>query len=526
MRKFLMTAILTMAVWPLASGGGATVQAEIKMPAIFGSHMVLQREQKNPVWGWAAPGEKIHVEIASQSILTSPDKTGKWKVTLAPIESVGPHTLTVTSDKSDQKLVFEDVLIGEVWICSGQSNMAWNVGNSDDADLETLAAKYPHIRLISVPQVGTQAPQDDFKGNWQPCTPESVRDFSAVGYFFGRQLHQTLDVPIGLIDNAWGGSAAEAWVRRDLMEEDERFAELMQKWKDTEAGYDFKAQQLRYETAIEVWKTKTIAARNAGKPVPNRPRPPRNVLAGQHRPGNLYNGVLRPTIGYGIRGVIWYQGESNAGRAYQYRDLFPKMITHWREEWQQGDFPFYWVQLADYKAESPIPQPSDWAELREAQTMSLKLPNTGQAVIYDLGEADDIHPKNKQIVAKRLARWALAKDYGIEIAYRSPEYKSMEIVDDAIVVTFDHVGRGLDTFDTREIKGFAIAGDDRQWQWANTKIISKNQVKVWTTDIPQPTAVRYAWANNPVANLQSQEGLPATPFRSDDDPGVTADVRK
>jgi sialate O-acetylesterase len=299
----------------------------------------------------------------------------------------------------------------------------------------------------------------------------------------------------------------------------------MDRWEETERSYGHDEALAEYETAVEAWQKQAEEARKKGQEPPRRPRAPRNPLTGQHRPANLYNGVLQPIIGFGIRGVIWYQGESNASRAYQYRHLFPLMIENWRDEWGQGDFPFYYVQLADFRDEKPEPEESDWAELREAQTMTLKAsPNVGQAVIIDLGESHDIHPKNKQVVASRLSRWALARDYGLDLAYRSPEYESMEVVDGKIVVTFDHVGAGLDTFDVEEPVGFVIAGDDRRFVWARARIIGENQVEVWHEAVTRPTAVRYAWADNPVCNLQSREGLPATPFRTDDWPGITVNT--
>jgi sialate O-acetylesterase len=260
----------------------------------------------------------------------------------------------------------------------------------------------------------------------------------------------------------------------------------------------------------------------AGKPEPSRPRAPRNPLTGQHRPANLYNGVLKPIIGYGIKGTIWYQGESNSGRAKAYRDIFPLMIKNWRDEWSQGNFPFYWVQLADFREESPAPADSNWAELREAQTLTLSQPNTGQAVITDLGEAHDIHPKDKQNVAKRLARWALAKDYGFnDLVYRSPQYKAHQRNGKKIILHFDFVGGGLDTFDIRTPLGFTLAGEDKVFHPAVAKIVGKDQVEVSSDNVQNPVAARYAWADNPVANVQNKEGLPLTPFRTDDFPMVT-----
>ena len=249
-------------------------------------------------------------------------------------------------------------------------------------------------------------------------------------------------------------------------------------------------------------------------------------MTGNSRPANLYHARLGPVMPYAIRGVIWYQGETNAGRAYQYREMFPLMIQSWREEWGQGDFPFYWVQLADFMAEKPEPGDSEWAELREAQTMTQdRLPNTGQAVIIDIGEASDIHPQNKLEVAKRLARWALGKNYGKSVVVESPRYDSMEKQGDKIVVKFKDVDGGLRTVDAGAVEGFAIAGEDRKWVWADAKILDKERVEVWSDEVPDPVAVRYAWANNPVCNLYSWAGLPVTPFRTDDWPGVTVDAR-
>ncbi len=492
----------------------SAARADVKLPAIFGSHMVLQRDQKDKVWGWAEPGEEVTVQIAGQSKTAKAGEDGAWQVSLDPLPAGGPHEMTV---KGKNTIKFEDVLVGEVWICSGQSNMQWSVASSKDADLVIRTAKYPGIRLITVPNLGTQEPQKDFKGRWTTCRPESVPNFSAVGYFFGRQLHETLGVPIGLINDAWGGSACEAWIRRDILAADSKYAPLIQRWEEIEK--DYPQAKAEYEAKAAA---RGEAAKAKGKQAGGRPQNPDNQMRGNSRPGNIYNGVLKPTIGYGIRGAIWYQGESNAGRAYQYRDMFPLMIKSWRDEWGQGDFPFYWVQLADFQAETPKPGESAWAELREAQTMTMsRLPKTGEAVIIDIGEGKDIHPKDKLNVGLRLARWALAEDYGVQVAHRSPTYKSMEKQGNKVVLTFDHVGRGLQTFDVQELRGFAIAGSDRKFAPAKAKVTSSKTVEVWSDEVADPVAVRYAWADNPVCNLYSAEGLPATPFRTDDWPGVT-----
>jgi sialate O-acetylesterase len=487
--------------------------ADVKMSNIFGDHMVLQRGQKDRVWGTAEPGEAITVTIDKQTKTAKAAANGKWQVELDPMAAGGPHTLTV---KGKNTVTFEDVLVGEVWICSGQSNMQWSVNSSNDPDLEKAAAKFPKIRLITVPNVGTQEPQDNFNGKWELCSPDAVGRFSAVGYFFGRQLHQTLDVPVGLINNAWGGSACEAWIRRDLLASDEKYKPLLDRWAQDEAT----AAELSKKTDLNDDQKKQQNSLTGR-------------MRGNHRPANIYNGALKPTIGYGFKGAIWYQGESNAGRAYQYRDMFPLMIKSWRDEWAIGDFSFYWVQLADFMAEKPEPADSAWAELREAQTMTMtRLPNTGEAVIIDIGEGRDIHPRNKQDVAKRLARWALAKDYGIQVHHRSPQFKSMEKQGYKMVLTFDHVGSGLYSFDVQQPRGFAIAGEDKKFVWAQANILPAapgspaTRVEVWADSVQNPVAVRYAWADNPVCNLYSRDGLPATPFRTDDWEGVTTNVRQ
>jgi sialate O-acetylesterase len=494
------------------------VRADVKMPAIFGSHMVLQRDQKDRVWGWGDPGEEITVKIADQQKTAKAGPDGSWQVVLDPMAAGGPHTMTIQGKANSIRL--DDVLVGEVWICSGQSNMQWSVAATKDADLEITTANYPRIRLISVPQVGTQEPQKDFRGRWQVCRPNTVAGFSAVGYLFGRRLYQALDVPIGLINDAWGGSACEAWIRRDVLAADPRYAPMLKRWERIES--DLPRAKSEYETKMAEWRKVSDKAKAESKRPPRPPSNPEELMRGNARPGNIYNGVLKPTIGFGIRGAIWYQGESNAGKAYQYRDLFPLMIKSWRDEWGQGDFPFYWVQLADFMAETSEPKESAWAELREAQTMTLsKLPNTGEAVIIDVGEGQDIHPRNKQDVANRLARWALARDYGVPITYQSPKYKAMEKHGKKVVLTFDHVGRGLKPFDVAEPRGFAIAGADKKFVWAKAQVVGPATVEVWSDQVADPVAVRYAWADNPVCNLYSGEGLPVTPFRTDDWAGVT-----
>lgn len=481
----------------------AQVAADVELPNIFTDHMVLQRGQANKVWGRAEPQEEVTVTIADQSHDATADAQGAWSVMLEPLQAVGPHELIVSGIN---EIVVRDVLVGEVWLCSGQSNMEWKLQYTYNSDLVAAAANFPQIRMIGYPNVGRQEPvwtHPDSK--WQVCSPKTVNGFSAVGYFFGRQLHQTLDVPIGLVNDAWGGSACEAWIDRDKLAADEQYAGLLKRWSNTEQ---------RLEAILAKEELTEQERKQRGQL--------RGQMRGNQRPGNIYNGVLKSHLGYGIRGAIWYQGESNAGRAYQYRTLFPKMIASWREEWGQDDFPFYWVQLADFRQEKPEPGESDWAELREAQMMAMDVvPNCGQAVIIDVGEGRDIHPRNKVIVGQRLARWALAKQYGIDIAYRSPQFKSMEVAGNKAVLTFQHVNAGWRPFDVNKPIGFAVAGSDKKFAWADAKILKDGRIEVSSDNVAEPVAVRYAWADNPVCNMFDNVGLPLTPFRTDDWPGVT-----
>ncbi len=501
----------------------APSSAAVKLPSIFTGNMVLQRDKAVPVWGWADPGEKVTVAFAGQTKSATADAaSGKWTVTLEALKtSAKPRQLTVSASNT---LTLNNVLVGEVWICSGQSNMAMTVARCNDADAEIAAANYSTLRLVTLPRVGTQEPQSDFEGEWVECGPATVGNFSAAAYYFGRKLTQELKIPIGLVHTSWGGSSCEAWVRRDVLEANHDFHALMDRWKQTEANYDHAKRLEQHAAALEKWKQRAAQAKANGKPAPRRPRNPQNPLAGQHRPANLYNGMIVPLLPLAARGAIWYQGESNAGRAYQYRSLFPTMIKNWRDDFGQEDLSFYFVQLANFRARATDPGESAWAELREAQSMTLSLPKSGQAVIIDIGEANDIHPKNKQDVGLRLALNALAKDYGRDVVYSGPAYKSAKNQGNAIVLSFDHVGGGL-VAKGGELKSFAIAGADKKFVWADARIDGETIV-VSSKDVAKPVAVRYAWAENPEATFYNKAGLPASPFRTDQWKGITVDVVK
>ena len=497
----------------------ASAHAELQLPAIISDHMVLQQKQSDPVWGWDTPGTKITVTFGGQTKTANAAADGKWTVKLDPMPAnAQAQTLII---KGTSKKEIQDVLIGEVWMCSGQSNMGFTLNSEWNGDLEAAASNLPNLRLIKVPQVGTQDLKTDFKGAWRASNADSASTFSAVGFLYGRYLHNILGIPVGLIDNSWGGSAAEAWIRRDTVEKDPRFKLLMDNTRKTEAYNQTAQAKTEYEARLAKWKEDVAAAKTAGKPLPRQPQGPEQWLSGNARPGNIFAGVVYPTLGYGMKGVIWYQGESNAGRAYEYRELFPFMIEQWRKEWGQGDFPFYWVQLANFMPVKPEPVDSNWAELREAQTMTMKAPNTGQAVIIDVGEGKDIHPKDKHDVAARLVRWPLVKDYCLKFPYRSPEFKSLAIEGNKAIVTLDYFGSSLRPFGVEEALGFAVCGEDKVWHWAKGKVLPGDRIEVSCDKVAAPIAVRYAWADNPVCNLFSKDGLPVTPFRTDDFPPIT-----
>jgi len=499
----------------------------VKLPAVIGDHMVIQRGLPVKVWGTAEAGEKVTVSLAGKTQAAAADKDGKWAVTLPPMDAGGPMDMTVAGTN---RLTVKDILVGEVWVCSGQSNMAWTVRGAANPDEETAAAKYPKIRMFTVARKTADTPQPDCGGAWSICSPKTAGNFSAVGYFFGRSVHKALNVPVGLINTSWGGTRAEPWTSRAGMKAMPMFAGALKDWDARVAGFDpnkveeeFTKAQEQYKARLAKWAKDVAAAKAAGKTPPRKPRRPRrrgNVAGSPQRPANLFNGMIAPLIPLGIRGAIWYQGESNAGQGYKYRTLFPGMITDWRKNWGQGDFPFLFVQLANFRARAAQPGDSAWAELREAQAMTLKLPATGMAVIIDIGAAKNIHPKNKQDVGGRLALAARAIAYGEKIVYSGPMYKSMSAKGNKVTLTFDHVGGGLKAAGGGKLVGFAVAGADKKFVWADAAIAGETVV-VSSATVAKPVAVRYAWGDNPACNLTNAEGLPGSPFRTDDWPGVT-----
>lgn len=489
-------------------------QADLKLNPLFTPNMVLQRDRLIPVWGSADAGETVTVSLGKTQATATADAAGHWEALLLPQQATTGLTLTVTGKNT---VVLPNVAVGDVWVCSGQSNMEFPVARSKGAAADIAAAKFPQIRLFTVARNAMGEPQTEVKGHWDVCTPETVKGFSAVGFFFGRELHQKLGIPIGLIHSSWGGTPAEAWTSRAALEASPDLSPIVTRWDKIVA--DFPAALEKYQKeALVKWQADADKAKAAGQPEPRKPAEPTSPYSA-NRAANLFNGMIAPLIPFGIKGVIWYQGESNTGNPEQYRTLFPTMIRDWRSRWGQDVFPFYWVQLANYQGVQKEPvEPGGWPMLREAQTRTLPLPQTGMALAIDLADADnpgDIHPKNKQDVGKRLALVALAKTYGGTNPYSGPVFDTMEVTGGKARLTFKMTDGGLKARGEK-LTGFAISGADGVWKWADASI-DGSSVVLSSTEVAVPVAVRYDWANNPIGNLYNGAGLPAVPFRTDVD---------
>lgn len=449
--------LLTELLWLIVAA--APVLADVQLNGMFGDNMVLQRGKALPVWGTAEAGEDVTVTIGTQSLATKANDQGQWSVRLQPIDKYGPVTFSVTGHNT---IALNNVVVGEVWLCSGQSNMAWPVNRAANGVEEIAAAVLPEIRLFTVPRNPQPEPQNEIKGSWAAASPETVPNFSAVAWFFGRELHRELQAPIGLVNSSVGGTAAELWTPADAL-------------KGTPT----------LEAAAKTPKAYT-----------------------------LYNGMIAPLVPFAIAGVIWYQGEANGGRGEAYKEVFPTLIRSWRSAWGQGDFPFLYVQLANYGKRQETPADAPWARLREAQLYTLKEPATAMAVTIDIGEGGNIHPTNKQEVGRRLSLAALSHAYGKKLTFAGPLFDAMTIANGSARLTFKNA-EGLKTTDGGALKGFAIAGEDRKWVWA-TATIDKDAINVASPDVPNPVAVRYAWGSDPEVNLVNGAGLPTSPFRTDD----------
>jgi hypothetical protein len=488
--------------------------AEVRLPQIFSDHMVLQQDASVPIWGWADPGEKVTVSIAGQTETTTADAAGQWRVKLKKLSGAEPLTLIVSGKN---KIVIQDVLIGEVWLASGQSNMQLSVNGANDAGRERAEAKFPQIRMFTVGRHPATTPQTDCEGKWVVCSPETVGNFSAVGYFFAREIHQKVQLPVGVIHSSWGGTPIETWTSMPRMEGKPEFKPVFDFWTEKmRVPFDPVQAEAQYAQALVKWTNNAEKLRAEGKTVPPRPQKQVEPRLDKNYPANLFNGMIAPIVGYGIRGAIWYQGENNAAATYAslYAEQLPLLIKDWRERWGQGDFPFGWVQLPNFQPETNSIAAQNWPLIRECMLRSLSVKNTGMAITIDVGDPKNIHPKNKQAVGHRLALWARAKVYRREIPYSGPLPAGHTTKGDTIILSFIHTDKGLVSKDG-ELKGFMIAGANRQWFPAKARI-EGDQVVVGSDDVKSPVAVRYAWAANPECNLFNGEGLPATPFRTDD----------
>lgn len=513
LRQFTTAYILLALIFGLA----ASARAQVRLPKVFGSHMVLQQEKPLTIWGWAQPGETVTVQFLAESKPAKANDRGEWKVVLAPVKAGGPHTFTV-SGSSTVKL--EDVMVGEVWLCSGQSNMEMGVGACKDAQTEIAAASHPGIRLLKVEKKWTPQPQSDIGGTWKVCSPQSVTEggwsgFSAAAYYFGRELHQQLGVAIGLIDSSWGGTVIQTWTPPEgfaMVPALKADSERVQLGDPRTALHQQRLEQTLKET--QQWLDAARQALTDRMFVPTMPTypaellPPRDV---QHATA-LYNGMIHPVCPFALRGAIWYQGESNLGEGALYTERMKALIGGWRQLWGLGDFPFYFVQIApfDYGGD-----PEREAVFWEAQAAAQVIPQTGMAVINDIGNLRDIHPNNKQDVGKRLARWALAKDYGRpNVVYSGPTFKAMTLESDKLRITFDNVGGGLASRDGQPLSWFEIIdADEGGFVKANARI-EGTAVVLSAPEVKHPVAVRFAWSMLAEPNLMNAEGLPAGAFRA------------
>ena len=477
-------------------------RGEVKLPAIISDHMVLQADAEVPLWGWANPGEEVTASLGGARASAKADASGRWQVKLPKLSAGGPHELTV----SGKNLVtVKDVLVGEVWLGSGQSNMAMTVNRAQDFEKEAAAANWPQIRMFTVTSGASNKPEIDCSGSWAVCTPETVARFSATAYFFGRELHQTLKVPVGLINSSVGGTPIESWISPEAQHASAELKPFFAAAGKDDANFDAAKAKAKYDRDLIIWQEETKQAKAAGQPVPKRPQDPVAVRQRKGNVGGLFNGKIAPLIPYHIRGALWYQGEANSvpGKAPFYQYQLPLLVNDWRSRWGY-EFPFAWVQLPNFAGAG-----RDWPTVRQAMLQTLKLPKTGMAITLDIGEVNDIHPKNKQEVGRRLALWALGTVYGKSVATSGPLPTQHERRAGSIVVQFDHADGGL-VAKNGELAGFEIAGQDGYKP--ATATIQGDRVVVTSAEVSQPVAVRYAWTNNPTASLFNGAGLPASPF--------------
>lgn len=525
-----MRLVRAFALAAVAGLAAPAARADVKPHPLFTDNMVLQRDAKVPVWGTAEPGEKVTVTLARRdntkvgpATATADDK-GRWRADLPPTPAGVGFVLGVHGNND---VTFTNVAVGDVWIGSGQSNMEWAVNISGDPEKVKAASKNPNVRLFTVGRRTATEPVDDqadmkHLGKWVTAGPDTVGQFSAVLLHFGQHLQKELDVPVGLIHTSWGGTPAQAWTSAEALAavpELKHYADAAKAagpaLAKAKTEYDPAKAKAAYQEALKKWEAVAAKAKEGKKSFPPKPQPPAAPTAvNPHTPASLYNGMIHPLLPFAIKGAVWYQGESNAGNAEEYRVLYPTMIQDWRKRWGT-DFPFYGVMLAPFNAGNPTG--TNWPELREAQYLATKkLKNVGIAVITDAGDPTDIHPKDKQTVGKRLALSALAQTYGKDVEYRGPEFKAVKFDGDKAVVTFDHIGGGL-VAKGDELTEFTIAGEDKEFHPAKAEV-QGDTVVVSSDKVSKPVAVRFAWRNYHTPNLFNKAGLPAVPFRTDDFP--------
>jgi sialate O-acetylesterase len=496
--------------------------AELKVPHFFSNHMILQRERAAAIWGKADAGAVVTISFKGKSATTKAAADGKWRAHIETGKADAKGAALTISAGADS-IEIQDVLVGEVWFASGQSNMFYTMNRSPDYAGLIAESNHPALRMFNAPLVTAEENQEDIEGSWKSATPETVADYSAVAFFFARKLHLELGVPIGVIKSAWGGKPVETFTSRDALNTLPGTKALVEAMLKDESSFDQAKADTAYAAKLEQWKDTMAAAKGKAdvnrKRLPKKPDLPKRPLLTEGRPGVLYAAMIHPFVGYTMRGAIWYQGEGNAKPgAVPYDQTLPLMINDWRKRWND-EFSFYYVQLASYHAPSTEPgTPDSWALTQDRMRLVLgTTPRTGMAITNDVGEANDIHPKNKKDPGERLARWALAKDYGQPLIFSGPLFKSSEVKNGAIRVTFNQVGQGLKSRDGGPVKRFEIAGADKKWKWADAKIDGKDGVIVNSAEVQRPVAVRYAWAANPEgANLVNSDNLPTSIFRTDD----------
>lgn len=491
--------------------------AEIHLPSIFTDNMVLQRDRPNPLWGWEEPGEKITVTIAGSSISTTTAADGRWRTTLPALPARRePINIRVSSSTGSVRTI-KNVLVGEVWVFVGPSNIYWPVSRCDSAQQEMASADFPEIRFFTVKRATADKAQDDCAGDWFECSPKTVGPVSGIAYFFSRRIHRDLNVPIGVLQSYWGGTRVEAWTSLTGLQKQPELKPILEWWKEAQAGqFDAKAAQEDYTQKLEVWKKQAAAAKRNGKPAPAKPKKLTDPTKSQHRPACLFNAMVAPLIPYGIQGIVTYQGLGNLYWAEHSRPLMSAMIRDWRDQWGQGNFPIGLVQPTPYPCDNWAHQRKDAYSLqRESQLLALdEFPNLGIAPTMDIGSLTELHFTNKQDVGRRMAHWALSQVYQRPAAYSAPRYKSMSVEGDRIRVRFRDVAGGLSTNDGKPPTHFTIAGEDGRFAPA-TATIDEDSVLVHSPTISKPVAVRFAWSDTAIPNLVNDAGMPVSIFRTD-----------